>query len=356
MQRHRVLVVGVGSIGERHVRCFTATGRAELAVCETNPELRRTVAVRYGCANAYADLDAALKNQTQWRPDLVLIATPAPLHVPMAAAAAGAGLNLLIEKPLSTSTDGVDALVRLIAARKVHAAVAYTYRAHPIVRSMRAAIHSGRFGRPVQIVSVWGQHFPKYRPAYRATYYRDRATGGGAIQDVLTHAINAGEFFVGPVERVMADAAHQVLEGVEVEDTVHVIARHRGCSGVPPWPPTPAAGGRRYDGGVLGCYSLNQHQAPNENTITVICERGTARFDLNNSRWLSMTEPGNEWTVEQTFSLERDDIFIQQANYYLDMIEGKSAPLCTVEEALQTLKVNLTILRAAERQMWAQVT
>ncbi len=334
MTRHRVLVVGVGSIGERHVRCFTATGRAELAICETNPDLRKTVAERYRCAASYGDWDSALADASR-RPDLVLIATPAQLHIPMATAAVRAGLNILIEKPLSISREGADDLVRLIAEKCVHAAVAYTYRSHPVVRSMRDAIQSGRFGRPVQVVSVWGQHFPKYRPAYRQIYYTSRATGGGAIQDVLTHAINAGEFFVGPIERVMADAAHQVLEGVSVEDTVHVITRHRG--------------------NVMGCYSLNQHQAPNENNITVICERGTARFELVNARWLSMTEPGGEWKVENTFSLERDDIFIAQANYYLDMIEGKTPPLCTVEDALQTLKVNLAILAASEQPPWREV-
>ena len=59
-------------------------------------------------------------------------------------------------------------------------------------------IRSGRFGEPVQIVATCGQHFPHYRPAYRDTYYRDRRTGGGAVQDALTHIINAGEWLVGP--------------------------------------------------------------------------------------------------------------------------------------------------------------
>jgi predicted dehydrogenase len=181
---------------------------------------------------------------------------------------------------------------------------------------------------------VWGQHFPKYRPAYRQIYYTRRETGGGAIQDVLTHAINAGEFLVGPVDRVMADAAHQVLEGVEVEDTVHVICRQ---------------------GNVMGCYSLNQHQAPNESAITVICEKGTARFELHNARWLSMVEPGTEWKVEFQFSMERDDIFVHQAGLFMDVLEGKADPPCSVADGLQTLRVNLALLSAAFNPNWRPV-
>ncbi len=261
-----------------------------------------------------------------------MIATPAQLHIPMAKQCAEAGLNMLIEKPLSISDDGVDDLIKLVEQKKLIAAVAYTYRSHPIVREMRDAIASGRFGKPVEIISTWGQHFPKYRPAYRSTYYTSRASGGGAIQDVMTHAINAGEFFVGPIERLMADAAHMVLEGVTVEDTVHVIARHRG--------------------GIMGCYSLNQHQTPNENNITVVCERGTARFELVNARWLSMVEQGGEWKVENQFSLERDDIFVHQAGLLLDLLEGKCAPPCSLAEARQTLRVNLAVIAASENPAW----
>ena len=72
---------------------------------------------------------------------------------------------------------------------------------------------------------------PTYRPAYREIYYKDRTTGGGAIQDALTHVLNASEWLVGPIRRIAVDAAHQVLEGTTVEDTVHVMARHGGVLG-----------------------------------------------------------------------------------------------------------------------------
>ncbi len=44
--KHRILVVGVGSIGERHARCFINTDRAEVGICEINTELRNTVSAK----------------------------------------------------------------------------------------------------------------------------------------------------------------------------------------------------------------------------------------------------------------------------------------------------------------------
>ena len=323
----KVLVVGVGSIGHRHLRCFQATGRVELSLCEVNQVLRDRLAREYGIQRAYASLDAALADPH----DAAVVATPANFHVSMATRLAEAGLHVLLEKPVSTSLAGIDALGKTVAERGVVAAVAYVYHAHPVVQAMRSALASGRFGRPVQLVAVCGQHFPTYRPAYREIYYKDRATGGGAIQDAITHVLNMGEWLIGPIDRLLADAAHQVLEGVEVEDTVHVLTRQRGA---------------------LGSYSLNQHQAPNELTVTVICENGTARFENHACRWRWMLRPEQPWHDETFAELPRDALFIAQANGFLDAIEKGSPPLCTLDEGIQTLRVNLAALESVQSGAW----
>ena len=326
----KVLVVGVGSIGNRHLRCFQSTGRAQLSLCEINPELRQQVAQRYGMDEVYPDIDAALES----RPDAAVIATPAPLHIPMACALAETGVHLLIEKPLSTSLNDVDRLQQIIERNQIVGSVGYVYRAFPMLAAMREAIRAGRFGRPVQLTLVAGQHFPTFRPAYRDTYYKDRATGGGAIQDVVTHMLNAGEWLVGPIDRLVADASHQILHGVEVEDTVHVCARH---------------------GDLLASYSVNQYQAPNEATFTVVCEQGTARFEFHRQRWLWMTAPDEPWQEDSQGKLPRDAAFIAQANTFLDAIEFQSPPLCTLQEGLQTLRCNLAVLASVEQGTWQSV-
>lgn len=324
---HKILVIGVGSIGERHVRCFQKTGRAEISICELNSELRTQIQERYALREAFGDLDAALAD----RPDAAVICTPAHLHIPMARQIASAGISLLIEKPLSISLDGIDDLAHAIRERDLKLSIAYVTRVHPVLQSMREAILSHRFGKPLELIAVSGQHFPLYRPAYRKIYYTRHETGGGAIQDALTHMLNASEWIVGPVTRLVCDAAHLRLEDVEVEDTVHLVTRH---------------------GAVLGNFSLNQHQAPNESTLTIVCERGTLRFEAHRTRWLSCVEPGADWTVEFETSLERDDLFVRQADAFLDALEGIAPLMCPLDEGLQTLKVNLAALKSWQQRTW----
>jgi predicted dehydrogenase len=327
---HRVLVIGVGSIGERHTRCFLATDRASVAICEPADAIRESVAERYPIEAAYASLDAALSDE--W--DAVVIATPAHTHVPIARQVTATETPFLLEKPFSTSLDGVDALLEEVRAKNLIAGVAYNYRVHPALAAMKDAIDAGRFGKPLQMCATLGQDFEKYRPAYREVYFADRARGGGAIQDAITHFFNAGEWVAGPMDRIVVDAAHQHLDGVEVEDTVHALARH---------------------GDILASYTLNMYQKANESILTMICEGGMARFEVHNQRWRWMDETEGGWHEEPHPMAERDTWYIRQADMFLDVIEGKSDVPCTLEEGVHTLRVNLAALKSWDTGAWVDV-
>ncbi|MEC9009041.1 MAG: Gfo/Idh/MocA family oxidoreductase [Planctomycetota bacterium] len=326
-----VLVIGTGSIGERHTRCFLSTERCRVSICEINDDLRNDVANRYPVDDSFADLDTAL----QHHPDIAVICTPAHLHVSMAVTLLQQGIAVLCEKPLSVSLEGIEQLEELATAKDAKFSMAYVMRAHPLLTEVRHQVLSGDFGRPLEIGVVSGQHFPHYRPAYREIYYTNRATGGGVIQDGLTHVVNYIEWLVGPMTRVAADCDHLALPGVDIEDSVHVIARH---------------------GNVMAHYSMNQHQAPNEGQLTVICERGTIRVETHRMRWQVATEPETPWTVHQLEPLERDDLFVFQAHRFLDYVSGESnTPLCPFEDGLQTLRCNLAIMHAADTHTWVEV-
>ena len=335
MTLRRVLVIGVGSIGERHVRCFQATGRARVSVCDVDDALRERIVRQYGIEREYGDWKAAADESH----DAAVIAVPAHLHVPIAAHLAARGIDLLIEKPLSTvfggiDVDAIETMLRSVEEHRVRAGVAYVLRHHPALCALRGALREGRFGRPLQVVAVAGQHFPTYRPAYREVYYANRSQGGGAIQDAITHLLNAGEWLVGPMERLVADASHQALEGVDVEDTVHLLARQ---------------------GHVLSSYNLNQYQAPHESTVTVVCQGGTCRAELHRNAWSWMTEPGGVWHEESLGALDRDELFIRQANAFLDVVEGRAEPACSLDEAYHTLRVCEAAMRSVETRTWQEV-
>lgn len=319
---HSVLIIGCGSIGERHLRCFQKTGRSIVTACDSNPTLLAAMQERYGAAT-FDSLDSAL---AEGRFDAAVVCTPAHLHLPMTMKLLRAGLHVFIEKPLAIDTALVAETRRAIAQAARFVAVAYVYHNMPWVAGARAYLQSRPLGRVLQASVVSGQHFPTFRPAYREIYYTRHETGGGAIQDALTHIVNATEWIVGPCTRLYCDAAHQMLEGVTVEDTVNVSARH---------------------GDVLASFSMNQFQAPNETTFLIGCERGSVKIELHDRRWGFLKHGDSQWTWDVTPPLERDDLFISQAHGFLDGMEGQETSLATFDEAVQTLKFNQAALQSA---------
>ena len=319
--RPLIIVVGCGSIGERHVRTFLATGRVGILACDTRSIIREQISERYR-VETMPDWVSAIENPAVTG---VVIATPAPSHVEIATRCLKAGRHVLIEKPLSLSLTGIDSLVAARDCSGRFAGIAYVLHFLPALQAARQFLKAGSFGLVRHVAVNTGQHFPLFRPAYREIYYCDRAQGGGAIQDALTHMANAIEWVVGPTTQVFCDAAHQVLDGVTVEDTVNIAARN---------------------GGALVSYALNQFQAVNETRWDFHAETGSVRVELNAQRWGVLARGAADWTWHAAPTTDRDQLFVSQAHAFLDGTAGKPNPLCTLEEGIQTLRFNLAALQS----------
>jgi len=322
----KILVIGAGSIGERHMRCFQMQEGVRVAACEPNEAQGQAVAGRLGC-RWFRSLDEALAAESF---DAAVVCAPANIHIPLARQCVEADLSVLIEKPLAVSEEGLEAFRDLVESKGSVARVAYVLRFLPVFQKAKALIEDGVLGDPKQVVSVSGQHFPTFRPAYREIYYARHASGGGAIQDALTHGLNLVEWLIGPIERVSTDAAHQVLEGVEVEDTVCLIARLRG--------------------GVLASFALNQFQAPNEAFLFLHGTEGSIRVEPHMSRVGVYHRGGDAWKWHALAPADRDTAFILQAHGFLDALDGIPSALATLDEGWQTMNVNRAALESSREQ------
>jgi predicted dehydrogenase len=320
-----ILVVGSGSIGERHLRCFQQIG-CDVALCESNDQRRLEIAERYHVSRTFASVEGA-RSEEPWYG--VVICTPAHLHAAHAAALAPTTSALLIEKPLCTKLEDVAGLRAATAGKVVQ--VAYVLRHHPATQRVRDMLAKGDIGPLHQVTVTAGQHFPTFRPAYRQIYYARRENGGGAIQDAATHLFDLVQHFAGPLDWIFCDYAHQALADVEVEDTVHLIGR---------------AGG----GQVLISLALNQFMAPNETHIQLNGARGSLGIRLHEQRAGIFLHGDPDWTWTEPLVTERDDLFRTQAQSFLAASVGQQPPLCTLDDGVRALRVNLAALKSGEER------
>ena len=318
------LIIGVGSIGERHLRNFLRIDGVQCSIAEANASTREKMASEYPVVASYADYrDAELAAF-----DGVVICVPANIHVPIAIDVIKAGTHVLTEKPLAVSLDGVDELKRLRDEKGVVASVAFTYRSDPLVHEIKDSVDAGELG-PARVITCYvGQYWPAMRKDYPPVYAQKRETGGGVIQDHMVHLINYLEWVFGPVEEVSARQWRLVLEDIRTEDTGFLTMRFRS--------------------GPVAQLGACLFQRDTSGGLQIIADRGTMRMPVDAKALDIFREDTGEWAKGRALKGDRDEVFRVQAQHFIDCIRGKDTPRCTIEEGEQTLRTILAAFESAD--------
>ena len=317
----RVLVIGSGGIGRRHLRGYTATGRASLSIVEPHAERRAEAETMFSLAGSYADLDEADLSSF----DLAVICAPAHLHVPLMLKCAAAKLPFMVEKPLAVTMDGVDAALEAVENAGILARVGYIRRIAPEVLAVRQQIHDGKIGALKLAYVNSSQEFPKYRPDFQRTYYARPEMGGGAILDAASHTFDMLIWLMGQPVAVGAMYDRLVLEGTETEDTCLVNI----C----------------FENGAMANVTINQFQKPNINQASFIGTSGN--LFLEHSVLSFADDDSGQWKDRHDYmdglvpTEAHQARFTIQANAMLDALEGKPCHLATLGEARQNLQIAL---------------
>ena len=127
----RAAVIGVGYLGKHHARIYAELPDAELvAVVDTNRTGAEEIALQYGC-KAVTDYRTILDEV-----DAISIVTPTTSHHAIACDCIAAGKDILIEKPVTTTIEEADDLIRRAEAAGVLVQVGHLERFNPIIAEL----------------------------------------------------------------------------------------------------------------------------------------------------------------------------------------------------------------------------
>jgi predicted dehydrogenase len=211
----KILIVGCGSIGQRHARNFGKF--ADVIVCDTDQEKAETLAKELSCT-VFTDFSKALAG----KPEGVVIALPTHLHYDAVKQALARGARVLVEKPICINLAQAAELVKLGGERLL---VVSNMRFHEAVLAVQEGLTS--IGKPLFARAHFGNHLPSMRPGvdYSKLYVAKRETGGGALMDCI-HEIDYLAHIFGPIEQVSADLARLGDLKIETEDYASLQLRH----------------------------------------------------------------------------------------------------------------------------------
>jgi predicted dehydrogenase len=312
----RLLVVGLGSIGTRHARIARETAPGLQVMALRHRAGGQTPDVVDHCVS---DIEAALA----FKPQLAVIANPAPYHIEAATPLARAGVHLLVEKPFAHTASGAESLVQECATRGLTLAVGYNLRFSASLAQFRELLHQGVVGRVLSVRAEVGQALATWRPNadYRQTVSARASLGGGVLLE-LSHEIDYLRWIFGEIDSVTAVLRRQSSLEIDVEDTAHLLIQFRAPSGETP---------------IMGALTMDFVRADAMRSCTAIGEKGTLRWD--GTRVELFTHGASEWTTLFAHKAERDETYRAEWSNLLDAIAGHAPVKATGADGLATVRV-----------------
>jgi len=189
----RVGIIGQGRSG-RNIHAETLKNMKDkftiVAVSDAMEERRRRAVQDYGC-EAYSDYKEMIQRKDL---DLIVNATPSPLHVPVSLELMEAGFNVLCEKPLARKLEEVERLIETSNRTGKKLAVFHQYRFNPVVQEINKVLQSGVLGRIVQ-VSIAANAFSR-----RWDWQTLKANNGGNLLNNGVHFVDLSLQWLGTEE------------------------------------------------------------------------------------------------------------------------------------------------------------
>jgi UDP-N-acetylglucosamine 3-dehydrogenase len=223
MARLRVGVIGVGSIGDKHLAGYAQQGKSVeiAALVDINGQRLKAMAEKYevSAQHCYHDYQEMLEEENL---DAVSICTPNILHFPMAQATIGLGLSTLIEKPMVLDPKHAQALGKLADKTGAKVMVAFSHRFIRCNMAGRKAIKSGLIGDPFMIRVRYAHSGPFPGWAQGDWFYDPKQAGGGALLDMGIHAIDIVQHLIGPIHSVQAEV-RTLRKPIKVDDNAVIL-------------------------------------------------------------------------------------------------------------------------------------
>ncbi len=316
IQDLKILIVGAGSIGRRHIKNLLKIGCTNLVICDSNQDLLARVGIEF-----------QVKTQTNYTKnqfDVAFICTPHTSHVPIAARLAQKKVHLFIEKPVSSSKLGLTKLSKIVLKNKLNVMVACNYRYHPGLLLLKKQLL--RADTKVYFAHAdFGFYLPFWHPEsnYKVEYSAQKKLGGGVVLDRI-HEIDYIYWLFGKPEKIKAFCEKSSDLEIDTEDNANAIFE--------------------YKNGLLVSLHLDYLQKKYHCSLKVVTNKGTFIWSFHENK-LFLVGDKETLVLWQDKNYDWNSMYIAEVRDYLkSVVSGKTSP-CDLTQGISALEIALKIKR-----------
>jgi predicted dehydrogenase len=323
MKLNCLAIIGLGSIGRRHLRLIS----------EIRPDIK-IIAVRSGhgercdeekmAAKTVYSIGEAVDEGVQ----AAIISSPATLHLKQSLELAKNGIHLLIEKPISHTSDMTGELLKIVNNNNITVMVGYVLRYEPGAIKFKNWLSSKMTGKILHVRIECGSYLPDWRPEqnYKETVSALSELGGGVLLE-LSHEIDYLHWFFGKPIDVQAQVRNSETLDISVEDQVDLLITN--------------------EEGFLISVQLDFNRRYTKRSCSVITTEGELIWDAvkKNVVWKCVGEEQSKYT----YNNERDSIYRKQLKIFFDCIENNNDPIVTIEDGINVINLIDAVRKASEK-------
>jgi len=305
MKKIRAAVVGVGYLGKFHAEKYAKMDHVELVgVVDINKSQAEEIAQNIGVKafNDYRDLFGQV--------DAVSIAVPTPMHFEIGKAFLENNIDVLIEKPITTTVEEADALIEMADKKSLVLQVGQLERFNPAVTAIQHIVNH-----------------PIFIESNRLGLYKERGTDVSVVLDLMIHDIDLILNFV----RSGVKYCHAMGASV-VSDNVDIANAHI-----------------EFDNGAVANVTASRISNKNERKIRMFQKDGYFSVDFAN-RSIIHVRPGegeNNCPIPGMHLEERcfteGDALEEEIKSFVRVVESREAPEVSGQMGRDALKIALSI-------------
>lgn len=333
-QNLKGLIIGCGSIGERHLHNLQSIGIKNIMICDKDEPRVNQLSKKYGVKKSI-DINSALS----FEPNFTFICTYPNSHLKIANQCLNANSHLFIEKPLASELNGVERMLKQAESKKLQVAVGYNMRFHRGLIILKEYVKRSTISKPLTISAEFGNNIKHWRPGLSYTNHYVLKKGGGIILDASHEYDYVRWLLDDEIKSVYCKTKKITNVKTETESIATIIMTFKK--------------------GTIANLVLDYVRPRYERTCHIIGEKGDLRWEYTpqNQSWKKYDSKANVTVtlnllngkkLTKNFVLKANEMYVDEAKSFIDSIIHDRKPVVDGWDGLKTLKVGYAALDSAK--------
>ena len=317
----KILIVGYGSIGKRHVENLLSIPNLEIIVCTKRNDVNKL--------KKHAKVYHTIRQSLKENPDLGFITNETSLHIPTAMKLASQGMDLFIEKPLSNSTKGISDFTKTVNKKRIITQMGCNMRFDPCIKKIKSLVQKKAIGKIISVQVENSSYLPDWHPYENYSKgYAARDDLGGGIVLTMIHDLDYLFWIFGDIKEVFSITGKFSDLKVSADDTSAILLKFKN--------------------NIIGQIYLDYHQRHSFREIKIKGTKGSIHWNSDENKVRVFDLRKKIWSIKLAIkNNQRNKMYVDEINHFLQCVKLRKPTINPIQDGIRTLEISLGIKKSS---------